>query len=57
MENWIFPYDVILVHIFIKAKGSGALFGMEITAFLGMATKYAEGLLEVRYRVINKYFE
>lgn len=35
------------------AGGPGALFWMFIAACLGMATKYAEGLLAVRYRSID----
>ena len=31
--------------------GPGALFWMWVSAFFGMATKYAEGLLAVKYRV------
>lgn len=34
--------------------GLGALFWMWITAFVGMATKYAESLLAVKYRKIDK---
>ena len=34
--------------------GPGALFWMEVAAFFGMATKYAEGLLAVKYRVTDK---
>ena len=33
--------------------GPGALFWMILTAFLGMATKYSEGLLAVKYRTID----
>lgn len=33
--------------------GPGAVFWMWITAIFGMATKYAEGILSVKYRVIN----
>lgn len=33
--------------------GPGALFWMWIAAFFGMATKYAEGFLAVRYRTID----
>ena len=32
--------------------GPGALFWMWVAAFFGMATKYAEGMLAVKYRVI-----
>ena len=35
----------------ITLGGPGALFWMWITALFGMATKYAEGVLAVRYRV------
>ncbi len=38
----------------IAAGGPGALFWMIIAAFLGMATKYAEGLLAIKYRTIDK---
>ena len=34
--------------------GPGALFWMILTAFLGMATKYSEGLLAVKYRTIDE---
>ena len=34
----------------IKAGGPGALFWMWIAAFFGMATKYSEGLLAIKYR-------
>ena len=34
--------------------GPGAVFWMWITAIFGMATKYAEGLLAVKYRVVNE---
>ena len=37
----------------ILAGGPGALFWMWIAALLGMATKYAEGLLAVKYRNID----
>ena len=38
----------------IALGGPGALFWMVIAAFFGMATKYAEGLLAVKYRVVDK---
>ncbi|MGE4354174.1 MAG: alanine/glycine:cation symporter family protein [Oscillospiraceae bacterium] len=38
----------------IAAGGPGALFWMEIAAFFGMATKYAEGLLAVKFRHIDE---
>ena len=33
--------------------GPGAVFWMWITAIFGMATKYAEGVLAVKYRIVN----
>jgi len=38
----------------IALGGSGALFWMVIAAFFGMATKYAEGLLAIKYRTIDE---
>ena len=38
----------------IGTGGPGALFWMVITAFFGMSTKFAEGLLAVKYRVVGK---
>ena len=38
----------------LAAGGPGALFWMVIAAFFGMATKYAEGLLAIKYRTIDK---
>lgn len=46
--------NIVGVATAIATGGPGALFWMEIAAFLGMATKYAEGLLAVKYRVIDK---
>lgn len=43
--------NIIGVATAISAGGPGALFWMLIAAFLGMATKYAEGLLAIKYRV------
>ena len=43
--------NIVGVATAISAGGAGALFWMELAAFLGMATKYAEGLLAVKYRV------
>lgn len=37
----------------ILAGGPGALFWMWIAAFFGMATKYSEGFLAVKYRTID----
>lgn len=38
----------------ISVGGLGAIFWMWVTALLGMATKYAESLLAVKYRVMDK---
>ncbi len=38
----------------ILAGGPGALFWMWFAAFFGMATKYAEGFLAIKYRKIDK---
>ncbi|WP_042274874.1 alanine/glycine:cation symporter family protein [[Clostridium] dakarense] len=43
--------NIVGVATAIKAGGPGALFWMWIAAFFGMATKYAEGLLAIKYRV------
>ncbi|MBR4509757.1 MAG: alanine:cation symporter family protein [Ruminococcus sp.] len=43
--------NIVGVATAIAAGGPGALLWMELAAFLGMATKYAEGLLAVKYRV------
>lgn len=42
--------NIIGVATAIKVGGSGALFWMWMAAFFGMATKYAEGLLAIKYR-------
>lgn len=41
----------------IAIGGPGALFWMWVTGFLGMATKYSEALLGVKFRVTNKHGE
>ncbi|OFI06775.1 amino-acid carrier protein AlsT [Clostridium acetireducens DSM 10703] len=46
--------NIVGVATAIKAGGPGALFWMWVAAFFGMATKYAEGLLAVKYREIDK---
>lgn len=46
--------NIVGVATAIKVGGPGALFWMWIAAFFGMATKYAEGLLAVKYRVVDK---
>ena len=45
--------NIVGVATAVKAGGPGAIFWMWVAAFFGMATKYAEGLLAVKYRVID----
>jgi AGCS family alanine or glycine:cation symporter len=45
--------NIVGVATAIKVGGPGALFWMWIAAFFGMATKYAEGLLAVKYREVD----
>lgn len=47
--------NIVGVATAIAAGGPGALLWMEIAAFFGMATKYAEGFLAVRYRVTDSH--
>ena len=44
--------NIVGVATAVCAGGPGALFWMIIAAFFGMATKYSEGLLAVKYRVV-----
>lgn len=46
--------NIVGVATAIKAGGPGALFWMWLAAFFGMATKYAEGVLAVKYRTVDK---
>lgn len=46
--------NIVGVATALVAGGPGALFWMWIAAFFGMATKYAEGVLAIKYRVIEK---
>ena len=46
--------NIVGVATAVCAGGPGALFWMIVAAFLGMATKYSEGLLAVKYRVVAK---
>ncbi len=46
--------NIVGVATAIGTGGPGALFWMELAAFFGMATKYAEGLLAVKYRVVDE---
>ena len=45
--------NIVGVATAVSAGGAGALFWMEIAALFGMATKYAEGLLAIKYRVTD----
>ena len=45
--------NIVGVATAVCAGGPGALFWMEVAAFFGMATKYAEGLLAVKYRSVD----
>ncbi|MFZ2483733.1 MAG: sodium:alanine symporter family protein [Streptococcus parauberis] len=42
--------NIVGVATAIKSGGPGALFWMWIAAFFGMATKYSEGVLAIKYR-------
>lgn len=46
--------NIVGVATAVCTGGPGALFWMEVAAVLGMATKYAEGLLAVKYRQIDE---
>lgn len=43
--------NIVGVATAVTAGGPGAIFWMVVSAFLGMATKFAEGVLAVKYRV------
>lgn len=45
--------NIVGVATAICAGGPGALFWMLVAAFFGMATKYAEGFLAIKYRTID----
>lgn len=46
--------SIVGVATAVSVGGLGALVWMWVTAFVGMATKYAEGLLAVKYRVTDE---
>ena len=46
--------NIVGVATAVHAGGPGAIFWMWMAAFVGMATKYAEGLLAVKYRTVDK---
>ncbi|MVX65368.1 amino acid carrier protein [Clostridium chromiireducens] len=46
--------NIVGVATAISAGGPGALFWMWLAAFFGMATKYSEGLLAIKYREVDE---
>lgn len=46
--------NIVGVATAITAGGPGALFWMWLAAFFGMSTKYAEGLLAIKYREVDE---
>ncbi len=46
--------NIVGVATAIKLGGPGALFWMWLAAFFGMATKYGEGLLAIKYRITDE---
>ncbi|MBQ7477718.1 MAG: sodium:alanine symporter family protein [Selenomonadaceae bacterium] len=46
--------NIVGVATAVKVGGPGALFWMWMAAFFGMATKYAEGLLAIKYRSLDE---
>ncbi|MCQ2965851.1 MAG: amino acid carrier protein [Alphaproteobacteria bacterium] len=49
--------NIVGIATAITLGGIGSIFWMWVAAFLGMATKYAEALLSVKYRTINEFGE
>ena len=46
--------NIVGVATALAAGGPGALFWMIVAAFFGMATKYTEGFLAIKYRTIDE---
>ena len=46
--------NIVGVATAVCAGGPGALFWMLVAAFFGMATKFSEGLLAIKYRTVDK---
>ena len=46
--------NIVGVATAVHAGGPGAIFWMWMAAFVGMATKYAEGCLAVKYRTVDR---
>lgn len=47
--------NIVGVATAVTAGGPGAVFWMILAAFFGMATKFSEGLLVVKYRTVCRY--
>ena len=45
--------NIVGVATAVAAGGPGAIFWMILAAFFGMATKYSEGVLAVKYRTVD----
>lgn len=54
MASTIGAANIVGVPVAIAIGGPGAIFWMWIVALIGMATKYSEVVLGMKYRVINK---
>ena len=46
--------NIVGVATAVTAGGPGALFWMIVAAFFGMATKYSEGVLAIKYRTVDE---
>ncbi|MGI6737644.1 MAG: alanine/glycine:cation symporter family protein [Anaerovoracaceae bacterium] len=46
--------NIVGVATAVSEGGPGAIFWMLVAAFFGMATKFSEGLLAVKYRTVNE---
>ena len=46
--------NIVGVATAVKTGGPGAIFWLLVAAFFGMATKYAEGVLAIKYREIDE---
>ncbi len=46
--------NIVGVATAVTTGGPGAIFWLNIAALFGMATKYAEGLLAIKYRTVDK---
>ncbi|MGN1391154.1 MAG: alanine:cation symporter family protein, partial [Sharpea porci] len=46
--------NIVGVATAVTTGGPGAIFWLNVAALFGMATKYAEGLLAIKYRTVDK---